>query len=178
MGQTPLHVSAGYNRAEIVKFLLAWQGPEKVELEAKNMVSIYYSLLAVAFCVKSNLLLVRANILNSLQYGETPLHMAAKNGCNDAARVLLAHGAFLEAKANVLYFSFSNLYLVDFEMKYMIHCYLLVEVYAFVYLFMQNGMTPLHLAVWYSLQAENCDTVKTLLEYNADCSAMDDVILL
>lgn len=27
--------------------------------------------------------------------------MAAKNGCNDAARVLLAHGAFVEAKANV-----------------------------------------------------------------------------
>ncbi|KAA0067648.1 hypothetical protein IC582_012978 [Cucumis melo] len=107
MGQTPLHVSAGYNRAEIVTFLLAWKGPENVELEAKNM------------------------------YGETPLHMAAKNGCNDAARVLLAHGAFVEAKAN-------------------------------------NGMTPLHLAVWYSLQSEDCETVKTLLEYNADCSATDE----
>ncbi|XP_022951494.1 uncharacterized protein LOC111454293 isoform X1 [Cucurbita moschata] len=107
MGQTPLHVSAGYNRAEIVKFLLVWQGPEKVEFEAKNM------------------------------YGETPLHMAAKHGCNDAARALLAHGAFVEAKAN-------------------------------------NGMTPLHLAVWYSLQSEDCATVETLLEYNADCSAKDD----
>ena len=41
---------------------------------------------------------------------------------------------------------------------------------------MQNGMTPLHLAVWYSLQSEDCATVKTLLEYNADCSATDDVI--
>ena len=40
MAQTPLHVSAGNNRAEIVKFLLDWQGPEKVELEAKNMVNI------------------------------------------------------------------------------------------------------------------------------------------
>ena len=38
MAQTPLHVSAGYNRAEIVQFLLDWQGPGKVELEAKNMV--------------------------------------------------------------------------------------------------------------------------------------------
>lgn len=38
MAQTPLHVSAGYNRAEVVKFLLDWQGPDKVELEAKNMV--------------------------------------------------------------------------------------------------------------------------------------------
>ncbi|KAI8023644.1 hypothetical protein LOK49_LG03G01366 [Camellia lanceoleosa] len=107
MAQTPLHVSSGYNNVGIVKFLLDWQGPEKVELEAKNM------------------------------YGETPLHMAAKNGCNDAARLLLANGAFVEAKAN-------------------------------------NGMTPLHLAVWHSLRAEDFSTVKTLLECNADCSAVDN----
>lgn len=42
MAQTPLHISAGYNRAEIVKFLLDWPGPEKVELEAKNMVGIAF----------------------------------------------------------------------------------------------------------------------------------------
>ncbi|XVF34836.1 hypothetical protein REPUB_Repub18cG0092700 [Reevesia pubescens] len=107
MAQTPLHVSAGYDRAEIVKFLLDRQGPEKAELEAKNM------------------------------YGETPLHMAAKNGCNEAARLLLANGAFIEAKAN-------------------------------------NGMTPLHLAVWYSIRSDDYATVKTLLEYNADCSAEDN----
>ncbi|KAM6582256.1 hypothetical protein CsatB_009258 [Cannabis sativa] len=70
MAQTPLHVAAGNNRTDIVKFLLELTGPHEVELEAKNM------------------------------YGETPLHMAAKNGCNDAARMLLAHGAFIEAKAN------------------------------------------------------------------------------
>lgn len=109
MAQTPLHVSAGYNRADIIKFLLDWQGAEKVELEPRNM------------------------------YGETPLHMAAKNGCTEAARLLLAHGAFVEAKAN-------------------------------------NGMTPLHLAVWYSIRAEDHSTVKTLLEYNADCSAEDNVL--
>ncbi|QCD92099.1 uncharacterized protein LOC114182134 [Vigna unguiculata] len=107
MAQTPLHVSAGQNRADIVKFLLDWQGPDKVEMEAKNM------------------------------YGETPLHMAAKNGCNEAAQLLLARGAVVEARAN-------------------------------------NGMTPLHLAVWYSLRSEEFLTVKTLLEYNADCSAKDD----
>ncbi|KAL0346590.1 UNVERIFIED_CONTAM: protein CfxQ [Sesamum calycinum] len=107
MAQTPLHVSAGYNSIEIVKFLLDWQGPEKVELEAKNM------------------------------YGETPLHMAAKNGCNEAAKLLLGHGAVVESKAN-------------------------------------NGMTPLHLAVWHSLRAEDFSTVNTLLEYNADCSAEDN----
>ncbi|KAF5742970.1 caseinolytic peptidase B protein [Tripterygium wilfordii] len=107
MGQTPLHVSAGYNKNEIVKFLLDWEGVEKVELEAKNM------------------------------YGETPLHMAAKNGCNEAARLLLAHGAIIEARAN-------------------------------------NGMTPLHLAVWYSIRSDDCSTVETLLEYNADGSAQDE----
>ncbi|KAL1535604.1 ribulose bisphosphate carboxylase/oxygenase activase, chloroplastic-like isoform X2 [Salvia divinorum] len=107
MAQTPLHVAAGYNNIEIVKLLLDWRGPEKVEMEAKNM------------------------------YGETPLHMAAKNGCNEAARLLLAHGATVEAKAN-------------------------------------NGMTPLHLAVWHSLRAEDCSTVNTLLQYNANCSAEDN----
>ncbi|KAL8128766.1 hypothetical protein V2J09_017921 [Rumex salicifolius] len=107
MVQTPLHVSAGYNKVEIVKLLLDWAGTEKVVLEAQNM------------------------------YGETPLHMAAKNGCNEAAKLLLSHGAFVEAKAN-------------------------------------NGMTPLHLAVWYSLRADDCSTVKTLLEQNADCSAKDN----
>lgn len=40
MAHTPLHVSAGHNSVEIVKFLLDWRGPEKVELEAKNMVCI------------------------------------------------------------------------------------------------------------------------------------------
>ncbi|CAN1331303.1 Protein CfxQ homolog, partial [Linum perenne] len=112
MTQTPLHVSAGNNKGEIVKFLLSWKGAEKVELEAKNM------------------------------YGETPLHMAAKNGCNEAAQLLLSHGAFIEARANAS-FSF-------------------------------NGMTPLHLAVWYSIRSDDCSTVKTLLEYNADCSAKDN----
>ncbi|MBA0874858.1 hypothetical protein Goshw_023120 [Gossypium schwendimanii] len=111
MAQTPLHVSAGYDTVDIVKFLLDWQGPEKIEMEAKNM------------------------------YGETPLHMAAKNGCNEAARLLLVHGAFIEAKANVIFL---------------------------------NGMTPLHLAVWHTIRSDDYATVKTLLEYNADCSAEDN----
>jgi ankyrin repeat protein len=38
MCQTPLHVAAGYNNTEIVKFLLNQQGAETVDLEAKNMV--------------------------------------------------------------------------------------------------------------------------------------------
>ncbi|KAL4563935.1 hypothetical protein LXL04_027984 [Taraxacum kok-saghyz] len=70
MANTPLHVAAGHNSVEVVKFLLNISEPEKVELEAMNM------------------------------YGETPLHMAAKNGCNEAAGLLLSHGASTEAKAN------------------------------------------------------------------------------
>lgn len=42
--------------------------------------------------------------------------------------------------------------------------------------YMQNGMTPLHLSVWYSIRSEDYATVKTLLEYNADCSAKDNVL--
>ncbi|XP_044461374.1 protein CfxQ homolog [Mangifera indica] len=68
MLETPLHLSAGNNKTNIVKFLLDWRGDDKVDLEAKNT------------------------------YGETPLHVAAKNGCNEAARLLLAHGALIEAK--------------------------------------------------------------------------------
>lgn len=49
MGQTPLHVSAGYNRAEIVKFILDWPGPDKVEMEAKNMVRKIYEFLISDF---------------------------------------------------------------------------------------------------------------------------------
>ncbi|XP_022858905.1 uncharacterized protein LOC111379704 isoform X2 [Olea europaea var. sylvestris] len=63
--------------------------------------------------------------------------MAAKNGCNEAVKMLLARGAFVESKAN-------------------------------------NGMTPLHLAVWHSLRSEDYSAVKTLLESDADGSAEDN----
>uniref|UniRef100_A0A453NV74 ATPase AAA-type core domain-containing protein n=2 Tax=Aegilops tauschii subsp. strangulata TaxID=200361 RepID=A0A453NV74_AEGTS len=109
MCQTPLHVAAGYNNTEIVKFLLDWQGQgsDRVEVEAKNM------------------------------YGETPLHMAVKNSSYESAKLLLERGVHTGAKAN-------------------------------------NGMSPLHLAVWHALQTGDCSTVNLLLSYNADCNAKDD----
>ncbi|KAL6511350.1 hypothetical protein OROHE_020432 [Orobanche hederae] len=70
MVQTPLHIAASLNRVEIVKYLLEWKGPGRVELEAKNF------------------------------YGETPLHAAAKNGCNESVRMLLDYSANVEAKTN------------------------------------------------------------------------------
>lgn len=38
MANTPLHVAAGHNSVEVVKFLLNMAGPETVELEAKKHV--------------------------------------------------------------------------------------------------------------------------------------------
>ncbi|KAG8376052.1 hypothetical protein BUALT_Bualt09G0023500 [Buddleja alternifolia] len=70
MVQTPLHIAAGLYRVEIVKYLLDWSGPGKVELEATNV------------------------------YGETPLHVAAKNGCSEIVKLLLDYGAYIEARTN------------------------------------------------------------------------------
>ncbi|PIN01919.1 hypothetical protein CDL12_25569 [Handroanthus impetiginosus] len=72
MLQTPLHIAAGLNRVDMVKYLLNWKGPGKVELEAKNV------------------------------NGETPLHAAAKNGCNEMVKMLLDYGANVEARTNNL----------------------------------------------------------------------------
>ena len=50
---------------------------------------------------RNSLVILSRFLLSPLQYGETPLHMAAKNGCSEAAQLLLAHGTFVEARANV-----------------------------------------------------------------------------
>ncbi|KAB5552626.1 hypothetical protein DKX38_009937 [Salix brachista] len=87
-----------------------------------------YSEETLIFSMKETLLWRRLHFM-FLLYGETPLHMAAKNGCSEAARLLLAHGAFIEAKAN-----------------------------------------------FGTQSVEDRSTVKTLLEYNADCSTEDNVL--
>ncbi|KAL5063675.1 hypothetical protein RYX36_025412, partial [Vicia faba] len=46
--QSRLHVSAGNNRGEISKLLLKWQGPERFEIEARNMVG------AINFSIQIN----------------------------------------------------------------------------------------------------------------------------
>lgn len=39
----------------------------------------------------------------------------------------------------------------------------------------QNGMTPLHLAVWFSVRGGTVAPVEALLQYDADICAKDDV---
>ncbi|KAL7096960.1 hypothetical protein ACP275_10G113000 [Erythranthe tilingii] len=70
MVQTPLHYAASLDRLQIVAYLIGWGGPGKLELEAKNV------------------------------YGETPLHVAAKNGCSETLKLLLDYSAYIEATTN------------------------------------------------------------------------------
>lgn len=67
MAHTPLHVSAGHNSVEIVKVLLDWQGSEKVELEAKNMVCVkLFEFLASCYLADMYLPLLVLNKLSQI----------------------------------------------------------------------------------------------------------------
>lgn len=49
--------------------------------------------------------------------------MAAKNGCNESAKILLAHGASIEAKANVCIFiirASSGCFCLEIEKLYLL----------------------------------------------------------
>jgi hypothetical protein len=94
--------------------------------------------------------------------------MAVKNSSCESAKLLLERGAHIEAKANV-----GSVYLVLLFFLSRIICG-----YSYLICFnslLQNGMAPLHLAVWHALQSGDCSTVSVLLSYNADCYAKDDV---
>ncbi|KAJ0039800.1 hypothetical protein Pint_26741 [Pistacia integerrima] len=101
MLETPLHLSAGNNKTEILKFLLEWKGDDKVDLEAKTMCGeTPLHLAAKNGCNEAARLLVAHGALVEAENicGETPLHLAAKHGCSEAARLLLGHGALVEAE--------------------------------------------------------------------------------
>ncbi|CAN8275254.1 unnamed protein product [Cochlearia groenlandica] len=66
--QTLLHTAAGNGQVDIVNYLLDCSPSLKVDLNARTV------------------------------SGETPLHMAAKNGCSEAAKLLLDRGAYIDAK--------------------------------------------------------------------------------
>eukprot|EP00850_Spirogloea_muscicola_P005275 SM000024S07737 [mRNA] locus=s24:115248:117524:+ [translate_table: standard] len=69
MSQSALHLGAASGHDDIVQLLVEWRGAASADLEARNM------------------------------YGETPLHLAAKNGCLGVVRRLLRAGASTEARA-------------------------------------------------------------------------------
>ncbi|KAL7137635.1 hypothetical protein ABFS83_10G106800 [Erythranthe nasuta] len=70
MVRATLHSSACQNKVDSLKCLLDQEGAKKVNLEAKNA------------------------------KGETALHVAAKNGSNEAAKILLESGANVDARTN------------------------------------------------------------------------------
>ena len=65
MTETPLHKAAANNHVEILKFLLEWQGEEKAELEAKNMVILCFPACPPLLCIpmQKSWLIIRS-ILN------------------------------------------------------------------------------------------------------------------
>ncbi|KAL9154274.1 hypothetical protein ABFS82_10G104100 [Erythranthe guttata] len=65
-----LHTCASENRVDILKYLLDQKGVGKEDLEAKNL------------------------------HGETALHAAARNGCDEAVKMLIDYGACVEARTN------------------------------------------------------------------------------
>ena len=58
--------------------------------------------------------------------------MAARNGCSDAARLLLAHGAFIEAKANVFFLLTLLSDFKEFELALGFGCVLIVNCLLFL----------------------------------------------
>lgn len=99
--QTPLHYAASLNRVEIIKYLLDWQRPGKAELEAKDAVSNEFINIVSKNITRSTPVWILISLI-LLQYGETPLHVASKNGCTESVKMLLNYGANVGARTNVL----------------------------------------------------------------------------
>ncbi|CAH8383058.1 unnamed protein product [Eruca vesicaria subsp. sativa] len=99
------------------------------------------------------------NERNPVMY-HTPLHVSAGNGNVDIVKYLLdwpgSDKVELEAMNTVSQAPPCSLF------------------FFFFFFSSENGMTPLHLAVWYSITSKDISTVKTLLDNNADCSAKDN----
>ncbi|XP_068652060.1 uncharacterized protein [Aristolochia californica] len=105
---------------------------------------------------------------------QTPLHVAAGNNNVGIVKFLLDYrgSETIELEAKNMYGE------TPLHMAAKNGCNesvrLLLDRGAFVEAKANNGMTPLHLAVWHSLRADDSLTVKTLLEFNADCNVKDN----
>ncbi|XP_074301965.1 uncharacterized protein LOC141633350 [Silene latifolia] len=101
-GKTPLHKAAENGSNEAVELLLS-RGAF-VNAKAKNgatplHLAVWHSLKSEDCVTVKTLLEHEADSHAKDYYGETPLHMVARNGCNEAAKLLLSRGAHVDAKA-------------------------------------------------------------------------------
>ncbi|ESQ37167.1 hypothetical protein EUTSA_v10002506mg [Eutrema salsugineum] len=113
------------------------------------------------------------NERNPVMY-HTPLHVSAGNGNVDIVKYLLdwAGSEKVELEAMNTYGE-TPLHMAAKNGRNEA-AKLLLDRGAFIEAKASNGMTPLHLAVWYSITSKDISTVKTLLDNNADCSAKDN----
>ena len=100
IANTTLYIPACHNNVEVVKYLLNLAGSETVELEAKNMVS-NNMVLALLYVVSLQSVFAMGLQEMSDNYCLIIYGFLTKNGCNEAAGLLLSDGASTEAKANV-----------------------------------------------------------------------------
>jgi ankyrin repeat protein len=104
-------------------------------------------------------------LINATVYGDTPLHWAAGTGKYEMMRILLEHGANVNARdkdgATPLHRASQNLHITAMK--------ILVEEYkADINARDANGFTPLH---WAAVMPDAQETVKYLINAGADVTA-------
>uniref|UniRef100_A0A1B0G6T3 Poly [ADP-ribose] polymerase n=1 Tax=Glossina morsitans morsitans TaxID=37546 RepID=A0A1B0G6T3_GLOMM len=89
---TPLHFAAGFNRVQVVEFLLE-QGAEVHSADKGGLVPLHNACSYGHFEVTKLLIKAGANVNVSDLWKFTPLHEAAAKGKYDIVKLLLKHGA-------------------------------------------------------------------------------------
>ncbi|GJM90809.1 hypothetical protein PR202_ga07124 [Eleusine coracana subsp. coracana] len=122
MCQTPLHVAAGYNNTDIVKFLLNWQGTETVDLEAKNMngmtplhLAVWHALQAGDCSTVSVLLSYNADCFAKDDEGKIPLNHIPVGAANEKLLKLLSRHMEEQRKQKALMSCWEGKAMEEFE---------------------------------------------------------------